>query len=70
MRVRTLLAAFFLLLAAAPLFAQEERILDFASTVLIDPDGSLLVSETITVQAAGDEIKRGIVREFPTVYPG
>jgi uncharacterized membrane protein YgcG len=70
MRARILLAAFFLLLAAAPLCAQQERILDFASTVSVDPDGSLLVLETITVQAAGDEIKRGIVREFPTVYPG
>jgi len=70
MRIRILLAAFLALVLAAPLHAQSERILDFASTVLIDPDGSLLVSETITVQATGDQIKRGIVREFPTVYPG
>lgn len=64
------LAAIVALLWCAPLWAQSERVLDFSSLVLIDPDGSLVVSETITVQATGDQIKRGIVREFPTVYPG
>jgi hypothetical protein len=70
MRIRVLLAVFLVLALAAPLGAQTERILDFDSTVIVDAEGMLTVSETITVQAAGDQIKRGIVREFPTVYDG
>ena len=60
----------FVLMIGAGDVAAEERILDFSSTVLIDPDGSLLVSEDITVRSEGDQIKRGIVREFPTIYRG
>ncbi len=68
--VRILLAALIALLCCAPVQAETERVLDFSSLVLIDPDGSMVVSETITVQATGDQIKRGIVREFPTSYSG
>jgi uncharacterized membrane protein YgcG len=50
--------------------ADSERILDYHSDVIVNPDGSLEVTETIAVQAAGDQIKRGIYRDFPTVYPG
>lgn len=70
MRSRLLLAFFLALVVAGPLYAQQERILDFASTVVIDPDGSMVVTENITVLATGDQIKRGIVREFPTTYEG
>ena len=31
-------------------------------------DASLTVRETITVQAEGTEIRRGILRDFPTSY--
>lgn len=48
--------------------AETERILDFAATVQVNTDGSLTVTENITVLALGQEIKRGLVREFPTVY--
>ncbi|MEW5914318.1 MAG: DUF2207 domain-containing protein [Thermodesulfobacteriota bacterium] len=48
--------------------AADERILDFASQVVIRPDASLLVTETIQVRSEGREIKRGIVRDFPTTY--
>ena len=48
-------------------FAQE-RMVDFASDVSIDANGSLLVVETIVVQAEGQQIKRGIFRDFPTRY--
>jgi hypothetical protein len=68
--VRIFLAALFTLLSCAPLLAESERILDFSSLVLIDPDGSMVVTETITVQATGEQIRRGIVREFPTLYNG
>lgn len=70
MRGRLLLAFFLALVVAGPLYAQQERILDFASTVVIDPDGSMVVTENITVLATGDQIRRGIVREFPTTYQG
>lgn len=70
LRTRIFLAALLTLLACTPLAAQTERVLDFSSLVLIDPDGSMVVTETITVQATGDQIKRGIVREFPTLYTG
>ncbi|MGZ8992947.1 MAG: DUF2207 domain-containing protein [Burkholderiaceae bacterium] len=48
-------------------FAQE-RILDFESDVSIEADGTLLVVETIVVQVEGQQIKRGIFRDFPTRY--
>lgn len=65
---RIVLLFFFLLFLTSPLGAVTERILDFSTMVLVDPDGSLTVEEQITVQATGDQIKRGIVREFPTIY--
>ena len=48
----------------------EERILDYRSDIAVQPDSSLLVTETITVRAEGDRIKRGIYRDFPTRYKG
>lgn len=46
----------------------QERILNFASDISINADGSLLVNETIVVQVQGQQIKRGILRDFPTRY--
>jgi uncharacterized membrane protein YgcG len=48
--------------------AAGERILSFTSHIQVQPDASLNVTETIVVRTAGDQIKRGIVRDFPTVY--
>jgi uncharacterized membrane protein YgcG len=48
--------------------APGERILSFASHIQVQPDASLTVTETIVVRATGQQIKRGIVRDFPTVY--
>jgi len=45
-----------------------ERILAFTSHIAVQPDASLTVTETIVVRATGDQIKRGIVRNFPTIY--
>lgn len=56
-----------LFMTACPAWG-EERIVDFSSSISVESDGSLLVTETITVQAEGGQIKRGIVREFPTRY--
>jgi uncharacterized membrane protein YgcG len=46
----------------------DERILDFFSDVRIERNGELLVIEHITLNAEGAEIKRGILRDFPTTY--
>jgi hypothetical protein len=48
--------------------AASETILSFASHIAVDPDASMRVTETIKVVSAGDQIKRGIYRDFPTTY--
>jgi uncharacterized membrane protein YgcG len=65
--VRRLLALLLLALAAAAAPAQE-RITDFAADIAIGADGVLTVTETIAVQVEGREIRRGILRDFPTEY--
>jgi len=45
-----------------------ERILDFVSDATVERNGDLNVTETIGVQAEGNEIRRGIFRDFPTTY--
>ena len=47
---------------------QLEQILDFHSDITLADDSSLQVTETITVIAAGMQIRHGIYREFPTRY--
>ena len=44
----------------------DERILDFHSDIDIATDGSMIVAETIKVNAEGNRIRRGIYRDFPT----
>jgi hypothetical protein len=48
----------------------SERIALFESYIQIHSDNRLTVTETITVQAAGNKIQRGIYRDFPTRYKG
>ncbi len=50
--------------------AAEERIVEFASEVVVEPSGELEVTEKITVVAEGRDIRRGIYRDFPTRYEG
>ncbi|HPG38375.1 MAG TPA: DUF2207 domain-containing protein [bacterium] len=57
-----------LVLPAHPGRAQTEKILDYHSRIEIQSDGSMLVTETIKVIAADEEIQRGIYRTFPTKY--
>lgn len=61
------LACLVLVAASLPVSAAEvvER---FASDVTVARDGTLTVVETIRVRAAGDEIKRGIFRDFPLTF--
>ncbi len=65
--MKRFLYALMLVLFSGAGFAQE-RIVDFASDVSIAADGTLLVVETIVVQVEGQQIKRGIFRDFPTRY--
>ncbi len=46
----------------------REKILDYKSEIYIKEDASMIVEETITVYAEGNNIKRGIYRDFPTKY--
>lgn len=50
-------------------FAQgDERLLNYQSTININSNASLLITETITVRSAGVRIRHGIYRDFPTRY--
>lgn len=58
------------LAAAACLFSHlparsAEVIRDYRAEIRLEADGWLDVTETITVNAEGDQIKRGIFRDFP-----
>ena len=57
-----------LLLGALSSAQAVERILFFLSDVRVQHNGDLQVTETIRVQAEGREIRRGILRDFPTTY--
>ncbi len=46
----------------------QERILSFHSDIRLERDGSMIVTETILVQAENIQINRGIFRDFPTEY--
>ncbi|QIG50338.1 DUF2207 domain-containing protein [Nordella sp. HKS 07] len=59
------LALFF---AVAGQAVAAERITSFLSDVTIGADSALTVTETIAIVSEGDEIKRGINRDFPTRY--
>ena len=45
-----------------------EFIRHFDSRIEVQADGSMEVTETISVNAEGNSIKRGIYRDFPTIY--
>ncbi len=59
---------YLLLLAVASATAQTERISSFDSRITVNADSSVQVKETITVEAAGIDIRHGIYRDFPTHY--
>ena len=47
---------------------QTEHIRSFDSHIILNADNTMQVRETIEVWAAGDQIRHGIYREFPTRY--
>jgi hypothetical protein len=61
-----------LILAAVLAFAANacavERVLEFHSDIRIEANGELVVTERIAVEAEGRDIRRGILRDFPTQY--
>ena len=66
--VHILCAVGFASVGAQAQFSADEAITYFESDVTVNPDSSLLVKETITVNVQGIRIKRGIFRDFPTDY--
>ncbi len=71
MRLRLVLITLVALLVAsfaAPAPDRDERIVDFHSDITVEEDSTLLVRETIIVNATGSQIRHGIYREFPTRY--
>lgn len=60
--------AFALLFVGAFPATATERIVRFVSDVVVERDGDLQVTETIDVQAEGQDIRHGIFRDFPTIY--
>lgn len=54
-------------LCAVPAHA-DERILEYHSEIAIAADTTMTVTETIRVRAEGQQIRRGIYRDFPTAY--
>ncbi|MDH3998698.1 MAG: DUF2207 domain-containing protein [Desulfuromonadales bacterium] len=65
--MRSLLLILLALFSATSLWAGE-RILAYHSDIEVYADGSMQVTETITVKAERKRIKRGIYRDFPTSY--
>jgi uncharacterized membrane protein YgcG len=66
--MRQVTIALILLLAASVPVGAAERILQFISDAVVERNGELAVTETIRVEAEGREIRRGILRDFPTRY--
>ncbi len=58
---------FYLLLTPIAARAQE-RILSFHSDITVHTNAEMTVTETIRVRAEGQQIRRGIYRDFPTGY--
>ena len=66
--MRRLLAFLILCLALSSPALAEERIKSFVSDVTVNADASIDVTETITVNSEGNQIRHGIFRDFPTTY--
>jgi hypothetical protein len=67
MKFRRLTVLLLLLLTSLPATAQE-YIDSFFSDIRVKRSGDLVVTETIRVHAEGKSIRRGIYRDFPTLY--
>jgi diguanylate cyclase (GGDEF)-like protein/PAS domain S-box-containing protein len=66
---RAALILFVSLVAIAPGRA-EERILSFISDIEVRATSDLRVTETIRIEAEGDQFRHGLRRDFPTIRTG
>jgi uncharacterized membrane protein YgcG len=57
-----------LLVLSARAATAEEFIASFGSAIQLEKSGAMTVAETITVNAEGDRIRRGIFRDFPLTF--
>jgi uncharacterized membrane protein YgcG len=64
--LRRIVAAVFVLLAALVPACADERILSFVSDIQVQPNGDLLVTETIGIEAEGNQFRHGLRRDIPT----
>jgi hypothetical protein len=68
--IQALLRALLLTLLALPLTGQErEEILSYDVHVELRDGGVMRVTEEIEVRVLGEQIRRGIYRDFPTLFP-
>ena len=65
---RLLLLAVLWGLTFTPAAFGSETIRHFDAQIAVQADGAMEVTETIRVNAEGTQIKRGIYRDFPTIY--
>jgi len=69
MRILSILgAALWFSIALLGTSLASERITNFGIKLIVQPNSDLIVTEIIEVVAEGDEIERGIYRDFPTAY--
>lgn len=69
--IKALKIFIFALVLGLPVFAlaqTSEKITSFHSDIEVFKDASIQVTETIKVISAGDQIRRGIYRDFPLAY--
>jgi uncharacterized membrane protein YgcG len=66
--LRSVCGMLFLAVLGAATASAQERIIDYRVEVSVQPDGALEVTEHIRAHAAGEQIRRGLYRDFPTRY--
>jgi len=66
--MRRLLLALVALVTLHASATADERIKSFISEATVNADASVDVMETISINAEGDQINHGILRDFPTTY--
>lgn len=66
MILRRLIAALLVLVGLAGSARAEEAIQSYVANIIVGTDASVDVTETITVNVEGNEIRRGIYRDIPT----
>jgi uncharacterized membrane protein YgcG len=65
---RVLLVACLSLSAVLSARGPTERILDYHSDITVEDDSSLQITETVTINSTGNQVRHGIFRDFPTTY--